>query len=28
MIRSTHFNGLLLLNAVTVRGRLVGNAQR
>ncbi|EPG2863004.1 leu operon leader peptide [Pluralibacter gergoviae] len=27
-MRTTHFTGLLLLNALTVRGRLVGDVQR
>ncbi|MFK3661892.1 MAG: leu operon leader peptide [Scandinavium sp.] len=28
MTRNSRFNGLLLLNAFTVRGRLVGDVQR
>ncbi|ELH1430366.1 TPA: leu operon leader peptide [Raoultella ornithinolytica] len=28
MIRTTRFTGLLLLNASTVRGRLLGDVQR
>ncbi|WP_227741767.1 leu operon leader peptide [Pluralibacter gergoviae] len=27
-MRTSHFTGLLLLNALTVRGRLVGDVQR
>ncbi|MGK8934271.1 leu operon leader peptide [Pluralibacter gergoviae] len=28
MMRTSHFTGLLLLNALTVRGKLVGDVQR
>ncbi|HED4143920.1 TPA: leu operon leader peptide [Raoultella ornithinolytica] len=28
MIRTTRFTGLLLLNASTIRGRLLGDVQR